>query len=129
MPQQVQCWRYPAGQDFFGTVVGDLVHAVFELGVGKARQQRVAVSGPVLAAEMRADLVRHQAMHQSVQHRLGDALGNDRKAGHRTDIGHGRVAAVEQAQLGVFKGPHVIDHGDADAGQRRFIAGVSQTPL
>ena len=53
-------------------------------------------------------------MHKLPNRVLGYALVNCAQPQNRAQASQCRMAGVEQAQLGLFKRGHVIDHGDAN---------------
>ena len=118
-------WRQTL-RDFLRAVGGDLVHAVLQRRVGETREQSVAVGGPVGASHLGPYLLSHQASDESVDVRIADAVADHTQARHGANAGHGRVAGVEQAQLGFFKGRYVFDHRHAGAGQHLGVSGVAE---
>ena len=121
--------RNPALRNLLRAVVGDLVHAVQQAGIRKTRQQGVAVSLPVGPAQVGRDLLRHQVVDEAPKDRLRHAFGNHRQARHRAGIGHRRVAAVEQPELGFLEQVDVVDHGHTGALQHGAIQRIGEAPL
>ena len=90
------------------------MHAVGQCRVGKAGQQRIPVGRHIWPAQLRADIQGDEVMHKLPHRVLGYALVNCAQPENRAQAGQCGMAGVEQAQLGLFKRGHVIDHRDAN---------------
>ena len=83
----------------------------------------------------RRDLLQHQPLDETGEHRLGHDVGDERLAQQRAEIGDGRMGAVEQTQLQLLighrrRGPARPRPPPSAAGRRRSRprSPTAQTP-
>ena len=116
----------PALRNFLRAVGGDLVNAVLQVRVAKTLNQRVAVICPVGATQVRRNFVAHQLVHKFSDVRQANTTGNEGSAGDGPHERHGRVAAVEHAQLGLFVAVHIARHAHTGALQQGRVGRVGK---